>query len=113
MPVATLAWSMTRCAIRSTKLYALAPDDRTAQPSVQIGDLGETAQAASGADTFTRRHCAPSVTWSLQSSEAASSEKIDEVHARTMDVIHETRAVLTELLILDIDRCELSVVVGR
>jgi uncharacterized membrane protein YccC len=33
-------------------------------------------------------------------------EEIDEVHARTMDVIQETRAVLTELSLLDIDRRE-------
>jgi len=41
MPVATLAGLMTRCAIRSTKLYAVAPDDRTAQPSVQIGTMAK------------------------------------------------------------------------
>lgn len=33
-------------------------------------------------------------------------EEIDEVHARTMNVIQETRAVLTELSLLDIDRRE-------
>jgi hypothetical protein len=94
MPAATLEGSMTRCAIRSTKLYALAPDDRTAQPSVQIGTMAKQLKRFRRG-TFNRRQCAASVTWSLQSSEAVSSKRIDEVHARTMDVIQETRAVLT------------------
>jgi uncharacterized membrane protein YccC len=37
---------------------------------------------------------------------SGSFQEIEEVHARTMDVIQETRAVLTELSLLDIDRRE-------